>query len=143
LRFWDSSAVVALLGPTAESRGAIELRQADPAIVVWAWTPVECTSALCRRRREGVLSERGLIHARAHLDRLRRIWTEISDYETVRVRAERCLMVHPLRARDAGQLAAALVLSDRVGASIPVVTFDRRLAEAARREGLEVFGCEP
>ena len=73
------------------------------------------------------------------MDQLRDVWTEVLDVEAVRRRAERCLHVHPLRVANAGQLAAALVVGDPLGRALPFVTFDVRLAEAARREGLEVL----
>lgn len=111
-------------------------------MAVWAWTPVECLSALFRLVREGRLGEEGLRRARSQLGELRFAWYELNDLDAVGTRAERCLSLHPLRAADAGQLAAALLLSDRLGRIHPFVTLDRRLAEAARREGLEVLGGE-
>ena len=143
MRFWDSSAVVPLLCPQQKTAEVIAIREQDPAVVVWAWTPAECLSALCRLQRDGALSEEGLWLARGRLDDLRRTWTEVSDLAAVTARAERCLLLHPLRAADAGQLAAALLLSERLAQGIGFVTFDRRLAEAARREGLEVIGGAP
>jgi hypothetical protein len=47
----------------------------------------------------------------------------------------RFLRVHPLRAADALQLAAAFMAAERRPASLQVVTLDERLADAARREG--------
>jgi hypothetical protein len=47
----------------------------------------------------------------------------------------RFVRVHPLRAADAMQLAAAFVASERRPASLAVVTLDDRLAEAMRKEG--------
>jgi len=43
--------------------------------------------------------------------------------------------VHPLRAADALQLAAAFVAAERQPSSLAVVTLDDRLAVAARKEG--------
>ncbi len=140
MRFWDSSAVVPLLCPQEKTAEVLALRDQDPAVVVWAWTPVECLSALCRLQRDGALSEEGLWQAGRRLADLRRTWSAVNDLTAVSARAERCLLLHPLRAADAGQLAAALLLSERLAQAIPFVTFDRRLAEAARREGLEVLG---
>jgi len=140
VRFWDSSAVVPLLCPQQRTAELMALRDQDPAVAIWAYTPVECVSALCRLQRDGDLSEDGLWLARRRLDDLRRSWSEVTDLAAVTARAERCLLVHPLRAADAGQLAAALLLSERLEQSIAFVTFDRRLAEAARREGFEVLG---
>jgi predicted nucleic acid-binding protein len=47
----------------------------------------------------------------------------------------RFLRVHPLRAADALQLAAAFMAAERRPASLQVVTLDERLADAARKEG--------
>ena len=105
-----------------------------------AWTPVECVSALRRLFREDHISEPELWRCLRRLDELRDVWTEVMDVIAVRARAERCLHVHALRAADAGQLAAALLFSERAGCSLPFVTLDARLAAAARREGLDVLG---
>ncbi|MFZ4737633.1 MAG: type II toxin-antitoxin system VapC family toxin [Bradymonadia bacterium] len=140
MRFWDASAVVPMLCSQASTAAALRLRDEDPRVVTWAWTPVECVSALRRLSREGVLTETEVWSAVRRMDQLRDVWTEVLDVEAVRRRAERCLHVHPLRAADAGQLAAALVVGDQLGRALPFVTFDGRLAEAARREGLEVLG---
>jgi hypothetical protein len=43
--------------------------------------------------------------------------------------------VHPLRAVDALQLAAAFIAAERRPSSLEVVTLDDRLAGAARKEG--------
>ncbi len=51
----------------------------------------------------------------------------------------RLLRVHPLRAADAFQLAAAIAAADESPRSLPFVTFDSRLARAAEREGFPVI----
>lgn len=142
MRFWDSSAVVPLLCPQPASAAMSALRDGDPRVHVWAWTRVECLSALRRLEREGRLEAGDVREGKRKLDAMRRVWSEVADLTAVSARAERCLMDHALRAADAGQLAAALLLSERLGGAIPFVTLDRRLAEAARREGLEVVGSE-
>jgi hypothetical protein len=45
------------------------------------------------------------------------------------------LRVHPLRAADALQLAAAYIAAERRPSSLELVILDDRLAAAARREG--------
>jgi hypothetical protein len=45
------------------------------------------------------------------------------------------LPVHPLRAADALQLAAAFVAAERRPHSLQIVTLDERLADAAQKEG--------
>jgi hypothetical protein len=51
--------------------------------------------------------------------------------------------VHPLRAADALQLAAAVIAAERRPASLEVVTLDDRLASAARKEGFVVAAVGP
>jgi predicted nucleic acid-binding protein len=74
-------------------------------------------------------------------DRLRRLsdaWQEIEPGEVVRESAMRFLRVHPIRAADALQLAAAFAAAEHRPASSGFVTLDERLAGAARREGFAV-----
>lgn len=52
----------------------------------------------------------------------------------------RLLRLHPLRAADALQLAAALVLAEHDPRTLPFVTLDERLALAAEQEGFELMG---
>jgi len=72
------------------------------------------------------------------LDRLKKLangWHEIEPNEIVRETAMRFLRVHPLRAADALQLAAAFIAAERRPASLQVITLDERLADVDRREG--------
>lgn len=110
----------------------------DPVMLVWWGTPVECVSAIARREREGAL---GLQEARAAIGRLKSLalsWQEVLPSDAVRSTAQRLLRVHPLRAADSLQLAAAVVAAERDPASLPVVSLDERLGDAATREGFEV-----
>lgn len=50
----------------------------------------------------------------------------------------RLLRTHPLRAADAMQLAAALVLAEEIRGGLAFVTADVRLGDAAEIEGLRV-----
>jgi uncharacterized protein len=135
LRFWDSSALVPLLvaEPTTSALQALALRDAE--MLVWWGSAVECASALARLERDGLLAAAGAALA---YDRLRRLvdgWHEIEPAEIVRETAIRFVRVHPLRAADALQLAAAFIAAEHRPPSLQVVTLDERLAEAARREG--------
>ncbi len=56
----------------------------------------------------------------------------------VRSAAIRVLRVHPLRAADALQLGAAIVVSEGHPSTLPLVTLDDRLALAAEREGFTI-----
>lgn len=73
--------------------------------------------------------------ARALLALLQEAWVEIQPFDPVRALADRLLRVHPLRASDALQLAAALVWAGSP-ATGDLVVLDRRLRDAARLEGL-------
>lgn len=140
MRFWDSSAVLPLLVPDERSAELAELFRDDPAAAVsWA-TPVECASALARLERERRVTEAGWQAATERLRAAARGWTEVPPIDKVRDQATRLLRLHSLRAADALQLAAALVLADFEPRTLPLVTLDLQLAAAARREGFEVLG---
>ena len=65
-------------------------------------------------------------------------WFEVEPTEAVRSRALRLLRVHPLRAADSLQLAAALVATGENPAAFAMVTSDEWLREAALKEGFVV-----
>ena len=139
MRFWDSSALVPLILGQPQTGAARRLIKQDPELVVWWGSAIECASAIARLRRERHLAAGAEHQARALLDILRASWFEIQPGDAVREQALRLLRLHPLRAADALQLAAAVEWagSPPVGG---VVTFDDRLGEAARREGFDTPG---
>jgi hypothetical protein len=137
MRFWDSSAIVPLIVEEAGSPSCRRLLRTDRAIAVWALTRVEVLSAIWRAVRSGAMERAAAIQAGRRLDALSTAWTEVDGLAAVRARAERIVAVHPLRAADAVQLAAALVLS-RERPRWPFVTGDRQLASVAELEGFEV-----
>ena len=57
----------------------------------------------------------------------------------MRETATRFLRVHPLRAADALQLAAAFVVAENRPSSLELITLDDRLGDAARKEGFKVL----
>lgn len=107
--------------------------------MVWWGTRVECVSSLARLEREGAAPATRLAAAFKRLAVLSEAWREIAPSSLVRETAVRLLRVHPLRAADSLQLAAALVAANDEPGSLPFVTFDERLADAARREGFEIL----
>jgi predicted nucleic acid-binding protein len=137
VRFWDTSAIVPLLVPGPRTATLEASFRDDPAVAVWWGTSVECASAIARLEREGRL---GPTDARVALELFAAAaWTEVPPVGRVRDQAVRLLQVHPLRAGDALQLAAALVLANQEPKTLPFVTCDGTLAAAARREGFEVI----
>lgn len=138
MRFWDSSALVPLLlkqGATTEVRS---LLTEDPDMASWWGSSIECVSAVTRLRREDRLSVREEERVLELLGMLRTSWLEVLPSEEIRDLAVRLLRVHSLRAADALQLAAARVWAG--SAQRPeLVTYDERLALAARLEGFRVL----
>lgn len=138
MNFWDSSALAPLLVEEPDSVQRERELTEDPRILIWFATPVELESALNRRLREGSLSREAETLARARLADLAQSWIEIEPLSLVRDRALRLLRVHPLRAADAMQLAAALVACHEKTGLFGFLTGDVRLREAARLEGFAV-----
>jgi predicted nucleic acid-binding protein len=121
---------------SARSRALLDQ---DPDVVVWWGTPLECASAFARLRREGVLSTNDEAELVRTLEQLRLGWHEMIPGDLVRAQALRVLRLHPLRAADALQLAAALEWAGSP-TSETLVTFDERLGAAAALEGFVVAG---
>jgi hypothetical protein len=134
VRFWDTSAIVPLLVVQNASRACLSLLAEDLGLVVWWGTRLECASALARLERVGASVQ----PARERLDVLATAWAEVEPTEPLRQTAMRLLRVHPLRAADALQLAAAVVWSEGAP-DLPFVTLEERLADAADREGFHVI----
>ena len=135
MKFWDASALVPLLVAEPTTKALQALAGRDREALVWWGSHLECVSALARREREGALDRGTTTQAFARLKRLADEWHEIEPGELVRESAARFLRVHPLRAADALQLAAAFVAAERRPTSLQLVTLDDRLADAARKEG--------
>lgn len=138
MTFWDASAIVPLLVDESTSKALASHRMTDPTMVVWWGTPVECVSALCRLERDGALSADDWIVAARRLDALATGWLEVAPAASVRETARRLLRVHPLRAADALQLAAAFEAAEGRPANTTILTFDTRLRNVALREGFDV-----
>jgi len=138
MRFWDSSAIIPLCLKERASEAVKGLMKDDEDIVVWWTTYIECLSALSRRQREGVLTSGDAEKARAVLSALAAAWSEIQPTEMVRLRAERLLSIHPLRAADALQLAAALVWAQETPRGLEFVCLDQNLRESSLKEGFSI-----
>jgi predicted nucleic acid-binding protein len=134
VKYWDSSALVPLLLDQPLTERARALYGQDSELVVWWGSPIECASAISRLHREGQLTAAEEAQARALLLSLKASWFEVQPGDVLREQALRILRVHPLRAAEALQLAAAIEWAG----SPPdgdFISFDDRLAAAAQREG--------
>jgi predicted nucleic acid-binding protein len=135
MRFWDSSALVPLCVEEPATKPLLALARAGDPMIVWWASLTECDSALARLERDGALSRDGVDAAFRRLDVLKRAWIEIEPRDEIREIARRLLRLHPLRAADATQLAAAHLAAERRPATLEVVTLDDRLHAAAAKEG--------
>ena len=139
MRFWDASAIVPLLVAEASTPRLQALAASDPDMLVWWGSRLECVSALARLEREAALDPQGVMLSIERLRQLAAGWHEVDPMDSVRETATRLLRVHPLRAADALQLAAAFIAAEQRPASLEMLTFDDRLANAARKEGFAVI----
>ena len=139
MKFWDTSAIVPLLVREESSERLRTLLARDSDMLVWWGSEVECGSALTRRERDGSLNAQAVNAAFERLQQLAGLWEEIDPSDAVRETAVRFVRVHPLRAADALQLAAAFQAAEQRPSSLTVVTLDERLANAARKEGFAVM----
>lgn len=139
MRYWDASALVPLVIAEAESRRARSWLAEDPHVVTWCWSLVEIVGAVERRCREQKLSAH---ERRECLDAFRKLadsWDEVADLYATRNRALSLLARHPLRAADAAQLAAALLVAGDEPGALEFVCLDQGLAAAAELEGLRLI----
>ena len=139
MKFWDSSALVPLLISQEFTKHSqlIWKQDSNPPLVWWE-SSLECLSALARLERDQSIATVTFDAACAALKQLSEVWHEIQPTNILRDRAHRLLRVHPLRAADAQQLAAALIASEDLSAQVTFVCFDQRLSQSARREGFRV-----
>lgn len=138
MRFWDTSALLPLCLKEPQTNRVQKLIDEDGDLVVWWGTLIEGYSAFARLRREEVFTGEEEFQSRQLLTRVSSQWTEVRPSNLVREQAARVLLLHPLRAADSLQLAAALVWAGSQTASLKFVCLDLRLREAASREGFQV-----
>jgi len=139
VKFWDASAIVPLLVNEETTRRLQAVAAKDSAMLVWWGSAVECISALACLERDDALDPPAMTLALQRLRQLSAGWHEIDPSDEIRETAARFLRVHPLRAADALQLAAAFSAAERRPASLEIVTLDDRLANAARKEGFALL----
>lgn len=143
MKFWDASGIVPLLVAEVSTPRLAALATEDPAMLVWWGSEVECASALARLERDAAIDANGTMAAFSRLARLKAAWHEVDPSDAVRETATRFLRVHPLRAADALQLAAAFAAAEGRPASLELITLDDRLRVAARKEGFAVVEIDP
>lgn len=138
MRFWDSSALVALFLEQGHSTDLRALFRRDRSVLAWVLSDVEFRSAVMRLSREGKMNGGDVMGA---ISRFESFWLEVRLVplvEAVKGWAKRFLSVHALKAADALQLGAVYVASAESPAALEFVCLDQRLGRAARLEGFSV-----
>jgi predicted nucleic acid-binding protein len=134
--YWDASALVPLV--VNETTTALYIGIAEQTeIITWWGSYLECTSAIVRLARRGSPPPQ-VAESYRMLEHLSERWREIAPSERLRRAAARILKTHILRTNDALQLAAALVASGFAPDTARFLAEDKRLREAAEREGFVV-----
>ncbi len=134
-RYFDASALVKRYVREAGSAVVRRLLASDMAATS-RLSEVEVSSAIIRRAREAAFT---IGQRDRMLTALQRDVPALAIVELtpeIAADARGLLLRHPLRASDAVQLASCLYLRRELAQPIPFVVFDRRLALAARAEGL-------
>ena len=139
MNFRDTSALVALGVDEPHRQLALRALEANDRMAVWWGAPVEYVAALARRERDGSLTTSEVSEHLVQLHALARVWYEIQPGQRIRTTAQRLLRVHPLKAADSLQLAAALAVAEDDPSSVGFVCFDARLNQAASREGFSLL----
>lgn len=138
MNFWDSSAIVALIADELLAPVARRVLEADERMAAWWGTSVECVAAVARQERDAGIGVDRAAELLRRLDALAAQWYEVSPGRRVKLIARRLLRVHPLKAADALQLAAAVAVAEDEPGLLGFVSFDAKLNEAAGREGFNL-----
>ena len=139
MRYFDASAVVKRY---VDEAGSAQVRRLllPGEVVVSRLSEVEIGSSINRRMRDGALSAEQRDRILAALLEDLATWQVVEVTPEITSTALRLLRTHPLRAGDAIQLASALFVDANLpGPLTELVAFDRRLIDAALREGLTLM----
>ena len=140
--FWDPSALLALAFDDPRRSFAVRTLEKDDRMAVWWGASVEYVSAVARRERDGSLTAGEVADALDRIGALSQVWYEVQPSRRIRMSAQRLLRVHPLRAADSLQLAAAVEVAEGDPSSVGFAGFDARLSDAAAREGFAILTLE-
>lgn len=139
MTFWDSSALFAVLAGEVGSDILVAVLNDDPQAVLWWGTPVELVSAASHLLHERRTDAGAFADLVSTIEEFVSEAEQVDPTEQVRLMSIRMLRVHSLRAADAFQLAAALIWTDHNPSGARFVCLDKRLREAAGREGFTVL----
>lgn len=139
MTFWDASALLALAFDDSRRSFAVRTLEKDDRMAVWWGASVEYVSAVARRERDGSLTAGEVAGALDLIGALSQVWYEVQPSRQIKMSAHRLLRVHPLRAADGLQLAAAIAVAEGDPSGVGFICFDTRLTAAAAREGFAIL----
>jgi predicted nucleic acid-binding protein len=140
--YLDTSAFVKLI---LQEEGAVDVRswfdEAGPAVSSVVTYPEACSALGRRARASGLVSP----HLEAWIAELEARWRRLVSVRVDPRPAGELALRHELRGMDSVQLAAAVNVRERLrryadDAEVIFAAFDRRLLEAAEREGFATLG---
>ena len=139
VNFWDSSALVPLVVPEKNSLALLDFKESSEMIFTWTLAPVEVLSAFYRLLRTKEISPETHQNAAITWKAVEDALELINETESVKAKAKRILNLHPLKAADALQLAAALAAASDNPPDHTFVSLDNSLRTAAQKEGFQIF----
>jgi predicted nucleic acid-binding protein len=141
--YFDTSALIKrYVSEKGSARVVSLLRRRD--VLSSAITPVEVMSALCRRKRNGELSDEDFAVTLSRVQGERIRWELIELGRTVLSRAEEIVQgIVPMRSLDAIHVASLMTFQVASGTRIPFVTGDDRQRQAGAQTGLDVIWVGP
>lgn len=141
--YFDTSALIKrYVSEKGSARVVSLLRRHD--LLSSAITPVEVMSALCRRKRNGELSDEDFAVTLSRVQGERTRWELVELGPTVLSRAEEIVQgIVPMRSSEAIHVASLVTFQAASGTRIPFVTGDDRQREAAAYIGLDVVWIGP
>jgi len=136
--YLDTSALVKLYVEEPGSQAVRALLE-RARVISTSWVAyVEMRAGLARKLRQGELREEEYKNILSDFEKDWKDYFVIEVSESVAKLGGELVEKHPLRALDALHLASALFIRERVRSDVFFSSFDGRLNEAAKAEGLAV-----
>jgi len=136
--YLDTSALVKFYVEEPGSRAVRALLERAQVVSTSRVAYVEMRAGLARKLRQGELREKEYKHILSAFEKDWKDYFVIEVSKSVANLGGELVEKHPLRALDALHLASALFLRERVRSDVFFSSFDERLNEAAKAEGLAV-----
>jgi len=138
--YLDTSALVKKYFKEQGSKDVIHLWKKTRAIVTSTVAYAEALAAIHRKKREASDIDHSVF--KAIFTALKKDWATFIHVDVTNAlnrTIEKLVSAHPLRGFDAIHLASALIVNERINEDFIFACYDKRLIEAAKKEGLETL----